>query len=132
MLNIPDDYEPYRMNCLAGETTASHAVDPMAGDRLARQHEQVRHGVCPACGRDMKEERTGVFTCNAGHLLIVMTNSQATQAHMGRPHRSRSHHAKPAQKRIMRPRKNKASCHLSSAHAQKRSKLTSAQKSAKR
>ena len=112
MLNIPDDYEPYRMNCLAGETTVGilcRRPDGGVSDWHANMNKKCVNGVCPACGRDMQETRTGVFTCNAGHLLIVMTNSQATRAHIGR-HASKTKPitAKPAQKRIMRPRKNKA------------------------
>jgi len=112
MLNIPDDYEPYRMNCLAGETTVGilcRRPDGGVSDWHANMNKKCVNGVCPACGRDMQEARTGVFTCNAGHLLVVMTNSQATRAHLGRlASKPKPITAKPAQKRIMRPRKNKA------------------------
>lgn len=108
MLNIPEDYTPIRMHCIAGDNTVGilcRRPDGGVSDWHAKMNKKCENAVCPACGRDMQEVRTGTFTCKTGHLLITMTNSQATAAHIGR----KASKPKPImQKRIVRPRKNKA------------------------
>lgn len=58
----------------------------------------------------MKEVRTGVFVRKTGDILVVMTNSAATRAHLGRGAKAttRTFTSKPAPKRIIRKRKNDA------------------------
>jgi len=81
-LDIPENYEAYRMNCTDGTDTVGilcRRPDGGVSDLWRKMNRKAVSGVCPACGRDMKEHSTGTFSCNAGHILIVMTDSRATR-----------------------------------------------------
>jgi len=88
MLDIPEDYEAYQMNSTAGTDTVGilcRRPDGGVSDIFKRMNKHAVSGICPACGRDMQEVRTGTFTCKTGHLLIVMTNADATARRSGAP-----------------------------------------------
>lgn len=80
-MNIPEGYEPMRLNTMSGDTVA-HLIcrrpDGGVSDWRMTLKTPALSGVCPACGRDMSNPRTGFFTCKTGHLLIKMTTSEAT------------------------------------------------------
>ena len=113
MLNIPSDYEPYKLNCTAGDAVVGilcRRPDGGVSDWHATMNRKAENGICPISGEEMKEVRTGVFVRKTGDILVVMTNSAATRAHLGRGSKATTHTftSKPAPKRIMRKRKNDA------------------------
>ena len=113
MLNIPSDYEPYKLNCTAGDAVVGilcRRPDGGVSDWHATMNRKAENGICPISGEEMKEVRTGVFVRKTGDILVVMTNSAATRAHLGRGAKATTHTftSKPAPKRIMRKRKNDA------------------------
>lgn len=79
-MNIPEGYEPLRLNTMSGETVA-HMIcrrpDGGASDVRMTLKTPALSGICPACGRDM-DGANGFYTCATGHLLIKMTTSEAT------------------------------------------------------
>jgi uncharacterized Zn finger protein (UPF0148 family) len=78
---IPADYEPVKVLSLAGEDSVGvlcKRPDGGISDILVRLKGKACAGVCPACGRDMKEIQTGTLVCSVNHILVVMTNAQAT------------------------------------------------------
>lgn len=87
MLNIPEDYEAYKMNCIAGEESVSilaRRPDGGVSDIVKKMNRKAHDGVCPACGSDMQIIGIGQFTCSNGHIQIHMTNKDASLAHFGR------------------------------------------------
>lgn len=110
MLNIPTDYEPYKLNCIAGDAVVGilcRRPDGGVSDWHATMNKKAVNGICPISGKEMKEVRTGVFVRKTGNITVVMTNSAATRAHLnGASGKVIEVESKPAQKRIMRPRKN--------------------------
>ena len=108
MLNIPTDYKPYKLNCIAGDAVVGilcRRPDGGVSDWHATMNRKAVNGVCPISGKPMNEVRTGVFVRKTGDITVVMTNSAATRAHLNGASR-KVIESKPAQKRIMRPRKN--------------------------
>ena len=89
-MNIPTGYTPLRLNTMVGSTTA-HLIcrrpDGGVSDLRKVLKTPTLSGICPACGRDMKSAGTGRFTCANGHLLIKMTNSEATARHFAPTHK---------------------------------------------
>ena len=86
-MNIPEEYEAYKMNCTAGDAVVGilcRRPDGGVSDWHSRMNKVAINAVCPACGRDMKKVRTGTFSCKTGHLLVVMTNTEASKAHFGK------------------------------------------------
>lgn len=85
-MNIPTGYEAYKMNCTAGDAVVGvlcRRPDGGVSDYRMVMKSPAVDGVCPACGRQMREIRTGTFTCSSGHVLVVMTNTQATRRVLG-------------------------------------------------
>lgn len=84
MLNIPEDYEPYKMNCCAGDAVVGilcRRPDGGVSDWHATMNRKAVSGICPISGEDMKEVRTGVYVRKTGDITVVMTNSKAMRAH---------------------------------------------------
>lgn len=85
-LNIPENYEAYKMNCTAGHESVGilcRRPDGGVSDLHKRMNRKAVDGICPACGRDMDIVGVGIFACNSGHILVVMTNDDASKAHFG-------------------------------------------------
>ena len=85
-MNIPSEYEAYKLNCTAGDAVVGvlcRRPDGGVSDYRMVMNNPAVDGVCPPCGRQMREVQTGTFTCSSGHLLVVMTNTQATRRKLG-------------------------------------------------
>lgn len=85
-MNIPTGYEAYKLNCTAGDAVVGvlcRRPDGGVSDYRMVMNNPAVDGVCPACGREMREVQSGTFTCSSGHLLVVMTNTQATRRKLG-------------------------------------------------
>lgn len=87
-MNIPEGYEPLRLNTMSGQTTA-HLICRRPDGGVSDIHKTLKTpalaGICPMCGRDMKRtSRPGLSTCQTGHLLIKMTTPETTAAHFSR------------------------------------------------
>jgi len=114
MLNIPTDYKPYKLNCIAGDAVVGilcRRPDGGVSDWHATMNKKAVNGVCPISGKPMKEVRTGVFVRKTGDITVVMTNSAATRAHLnGASRKVIEVKSKPIAytfaKRKVRPRKN--------------------------
>ena len=86
MLNIPQDYEPYKLNCVAGDAVVGilcRRPDGGVSDWHATMNKKAVNGICPISGKPMKEIRTGVYVRKTGDITVVMTNAAATRAHFG-------------------------------------------------
>jgi len=100
MLNIPDDYEPYKLNCTAGDSVVGilcRRPDGGVSDWHTKMNRVAIDGICPISGKAMKEVRTGVYVRKTGDITVVMTNSKASRAHYGR--KEAVAHAIPARKK---------------------------------
>jgi hypothetical protein len=106
-MNIPEGYEPMRLNTMAGDTVA-HLIcrrpDGGVSDIRMTLKTPALAGVCPACGRDMvsAKDRPALLTCKTGHILIKMTTAETTAAHFNR---SPAVETPPTPKRITSMRK---------------------------
>lgn len=86
MLNIPQDYEPYKLNCVAGDAVVGilcRRPDGGVSDWHATMNKKAVNGICPISGAEMKQIRTGVYVRKTGDITVVMTNAAATRAHFG-------------------------------------------------
>ncbi len=81
MLNIPEDYEPYKMNCCAGDAVVGilcRRPDGGVSDWHATMNRKAIDGICPISGNPMREVRSGVYVRKTGDITVVMTNSKAS------------------------------------------------------
>tara|TARA_R100000231_G_scaffold34814_2_gene30751 strand:+ start:1387 stop:1893 length:507 start_codon:yes stop_codon:yes gene_type:complete len=86
MLNIPQDYEPYKLNCVAGDAVVGilcRRPDGGVSDWHATMNKKAVNGICPISGAEMKEVSKGVYVRKTGDITVVMTNAAATAAHLG-------------------------------------------------
>ena len=86
MLNIPQDYEPYKLNCVAGDAVVGilcRRPDGGVSDWHATMNRKAVNGICPISGAEMKEVSKGVYVRKTGKITVVMTNADATAAHLG-------------------------------------------------
>ncbi len=84
MLNIPQDYEPYKLNCVAGDAVVGilcRRPDGGVSDWHAKMNKKAMNGICPISGAEMKQVSKGVYVRKTGDITVVMTNSAATRAH---------------------------------------------------
>tara|TARA_R110001592_G_scaffold134062_1_gene349642 strand:- start:95 stop:514 length:420 start_codon:yes stop_codon:yes gene_type:complete len=82
MLNIPEDYEPYKMNCCAGDAVVGilcRRPDGGVSDWHATMNRKAVDGICPISGNPMREVRSGVYVRKTGDITVVMTNSKASR-----------------------------------------------------
>ena len=100
-MNLPTEYEAYKLNCTAGDAVVGvlcRRPDGGTSDYRMVMNNPAEDGVCPPCGRQMREVQTGTFTCSSGHLLVVMTNLQASRRKLGTSKRT-------ARKAVMLPKR---------------------------
>jgi len=84
MLNIPQDYEPYKLNCIAGDAVVGilcRRPDGGVSDWHTKMNRVAIDGICPISGKEMKEVRSGVYVRKTDGIIVVMTNSKATKTH---------------------------------------------------
>ena len=84
MLNIPQDYEPYKLNCIAGDAVVGilcRRPDGGVSDWHATMNRKAINGICPISGAEMKQVSKGVYMRKTGDITVVMTNQSATRAH---------------------------------------------------
>lgn len=103
-MDLPEGYEMIQINTTDGTDTCTilaRRPDGGVSSIWRKMNRKAVSGVCPACGRQMKEHQPGHMSCANGHGLIVMTDSRATSAHLGK-------HTQRKQKRTYTMRKPKA------------------------
>ena len=84
MLNIPEDYTPYKLNCIAGDAVVGilcRRPDGGVSDWHATMNKKAVNGICPISGKPMREVSRGIYSRKTGDILVVMTNAQATRSH---------------------------------------------------
>lgn len=87
-MNLPAGYEPFRVNTIANDAVVGilcRRPDGGVSDVRAVLPNPTTYGVCPSCGRDMKAGANAVFSCKAGHVLVVQTTPATTARFVGKP-----------------------------------------------
>lgn len=79
-MDLPHGYEPLRVNVQTNDMVAGiicRRPDGGVSDVRVVLPRPTRLGICPSCGRDMKQSdrQSGVMFCKAGHVMVVQTNT---------------------------------------------------------